>query len=69
MKRRSRTHRPTGLRVEIGPSIEGKNRVFINLQGNSYTSMELSERSLKSLSDYLLDVAQMISNLRRESIK
>jgi hypothetical protein len=54
------THRPTGMQISIEKSLEGKQRLYVDLQGNSITSTAIDKKSMESFFNFLNKVVDEI---------
>lgn len=53
-------HRPSGLRLSYEDNLEGQKQIFIDLSGNSYTSIDPNLKSVESLEEFFEDALSML---------
>lgn len=60
------THRPTGIQIFIEKSLEGQQRLYVDLQGNSITSTAINKKSMDSFYKFLNDVVLHIDSVLQD---
>jgi len=55
------THKPTGIRVQLGKNLEEDTTIFVDLSGNSMTSTR-TRKGAASLAKFLREAAQRVSD-------